>query len=130
MAPNLASPSGDPNLRAPSEAVYSYLITAISPVVQSGRELRFRGRLAKKNGEFRIHDVVVENMTTCPDLVERVHQALRRGETRMLISFARQASGDIENAQLSRLSVIARVENIPEPSKRASTATRQLTLPF
>lgn len=108
------------DLRHKASPVYSYLVSAMGRPQFHGRgtlgaQIVFLGRLAKKDGYERVHEVIVENSVEHPDLVERVAQALHVGTpARMLVSFERTLTRAEDN--VSRFSTLARIEEVVAPS--------------
>lgn len=119
-----------PVLRTQSDCVYSYLVIPITPVEHHGTHLRFRARLRRKDGTSRVHDVIVENMIHCPDLVERVWHTLERGNARLLVSFQRDFIHDRADQNVRHINVVAFVEGFPRHLNQDASAPVQLPLPL
>lgn len=95
--------------------VYNYLVSPIGPIMRvrvgAGIEtLRFRGRLARKDGWARDHDVIVTNSEAKPNLITEVEAALKSGKVRLLVNFERVIAGPDESVRY--MQTLAHVEDI------------------
>lgn len=119
----MASPARSTTFRtAPqSRGLYTYLITPVGVIARlstpgDADELRFKGRLSKKDGWSKEQNILVRSSPERPNLVDDVVQILGRGAaSRMVVRFERVAVEQADGVQVMRTYAV--VEDILEPAR-------------